>query len=107
MGLFIGYIALTTWYLFFLGVRYGAVSSVGAVRFGVVNRTEPHRRLFALLTTAPHRTEGFAISYNGPEQHRAHSIFLETRTESHRGKYHSNEPHRSNFNTSKPHRTAL
>ena len=42
--------------VFFSRVLYGAVFPIGSVRFGAVNRTEPHRRIFALFKTAPHRT---------------------------------------------------
>ena len=37
-------------------VLYGAVFPIGSVRFGAVNRTAPHRRIFASWKTAPHRT---------------------------------------------------
>ena len=54
-------------------VLYGAVFPIGSVRFGAVNRTdrtEPHRRIFALFKTEPHRTVGFTISENRTEPHR-------------------------------------
>ena len=35
-------------------VLYGAVFPIGSGRFGAVNRTEPHRRIFALFK--PNRT---------------------------------------------------
>ena len=51
-------------------VLYGAVFPIGSVRFGAVNRTAPHRRMFVLLKAAPHRTVGFTISENRTEPHR-------------------------------------
>ena len=63
----------------FSRVIYGAVFPIGSVRFGVVNRTEPHRRIFAPFKTEPHRTVSFTI--------------LETRTKPHRTKQNITEPH--------------
>ena len=54
----------------FSRVIYGAVFPIGSVRFGVVNRTEPHRRIFALFKIEQHRTVGFTISENRTEPHR-------------------------------------
>ena len=50
---------------------YGAVFPIGSVRFGAVDRTEPHRGIFALLKTAPHRTVGFTMMENRTEPHRS------------------------------------
>ena len=51
-------------------VLYGAVFPIGSVRFGAVNRTAPHRRIFAFLKTAPHLTVGLMISENRTEPDR-------------------------------------
>ena len=52
------------------GVLYGVVFPIGSVWFGAVNRTEPHRRIFALFNTEPHRTVGSTILENRAEPHR-------------------------------------
>ena len=57
-------------------VLYGEVFPAGSVRFGAVRlTTAPHRRIFALLKTAPHRTAphrtaGLTISENRTEPDR-------------------------------------
>ena len=51
-------------------VLFCAVFPIGSVRFGAVNRAEPHRRIFALFKTEPHRTVGFTISENRTEPRR-------------------------------------
>ena len=56
-------------YSVYIRVLYGAVFPIGSVRF---NRTEPHRRIFALFKTEPHCTVGPTI------------MILENRTEPHR-----------------------
>ena len=50
----------------FIRSLYGAVFPIGSV-----NRTEPHRRIFALVKTEPHRTVGFLISETRTEPQRS------------------------------------
>ena len=51
-------------------VVYGAVFPIGSVRFGAVNRNEPHRSISALFKTEPHRTVSYTILENRTEPHR-------------------------------------
>ena len=61
----------------FFRVLYGAVFPIGSVRFGAVNRTAPHRMIFASLKTAPHRTAAFSMFENRTEPHRRISKITE------------------------------
>ena len=51
--------------------RCGLSYRFGAIRCSFsVNRTESHRRMFALFKSEPHRIVGFLISENSTESHR-------------------------------------